>query len=198
MKVKIVVFLAVVACCGCQLQHNKKETAMPNPTVTVRTTLGDIQIELDEKNAPLTVKNFLQYVDAKHYNDTIFHRVIDGFMVQGGGMTADMKQKSTGEPIHNEADHRLRNATGTIAMARTSEVHSATAQFFINVADNAFLDYRNPTPSGYGYCVFGKVVEGMKVVNAIKTAKTTSLKGHENVPVEPITILEIIRNPTQK
>lgn len=167
---------------------------MANPTVTLRTTLGDVQIELLADKAPLTVKNFLRYVDEKHYNHTIFHRVIDGFMIQGGGMNAEMKEKSAHEPVHNEATNRVSNLVGTVAMARTSEVHSASAQFFINVADNTFLDHRNPTPSGYGYCVFGKVTSGMDIVNKIKTAKTTTKKGHENVPIQTIEILEIVRN----
>lgn len=193
MRIRLILSL-FLALCGCQSLHTKKETNMANPTVTLRTTLGDVQIELLADKAPLTVKNFLRYVDEKHYNNTIFHRVIDGFMIQGGGMTADMKEKSTHESVRNEADNHLSNQVGTIAMARTSEVHSASAQFFINVSDNTFLDYRNPTPSGYGYCVFGKVTSGMDVVNKIKTAKTATKKGHENVPIQTIEILEIVRN----
>ena len=183
-----------LALCGCQSQPTQKEKHMTNPTVTVRTTLGDIQIELFADKAPLTVNNFLTYVDEKYYNHTIFHRVIDGFMIQGGGMTEDMKEKSTHAPVRNEADNRLSNATGTVAMARTSDIHSASAQFFINVADNTFLDHRSPTPTGYGYCVFGKVTSGMDVVNKIKLAKTATRKGHENVPIQTIEILEVTRN----
>lgn len=167
---------------------------MDNPTVTIRTTQGDIQVELFSEAAPLTVKNFLRYVDEKFYNNTIFHRVIDGFMIQGGGMTADLKEKKTNEAIRNEAENRISNKEGTIAMARTSEVHSATAQFYINVADNTFLDHRNPTPSGFGYCVFGKVISGMEHVKKIKAAKTSDQKGHQNVPVQAIEILEVVRN----
>lgn len=166
---------------------------MTMSTVIIRTNLGDIQVELYEDKAPLTVKNFLRYVDEKFYNNTIFHRVIDGFMIQGGGMTAELKPKNPHEPIRNEAENRLSNKSGTIAMARTSEIHSSTSQFFINVADNHFLDYRNPTPSGYGYCVFGKVVSGMEIVDTIKSAKTTTKKGLQDVPVETIEILEIVR-----
>ena len=183
-----------LALCGCQSQPTKKEKRMTNPTVTVRTTLGDIQIELFADKAPLTVNNFLTYVDEKYYNHTIFHRVIDGFMIQGGGMTEDMKEKSTHAPVRNEADNRVLNQTGTVAMARTSDIHSASAQFFINVSDNTFLDHRSPTPTGYGYCVFGKVTSGMDVVNKIKLAKTATRKGHENVPIQTIEILEVTRN----
>lgn len=178
---------------GCQTQ-NKEEKKMTNPQVTIRTNLGDIQIELFADQAPITVANFLRYVDEKHYNTTVFHRVINGFMIQGGGLTEELQDKATHEPIRNEADNKVLNKRGTIAMARTSEIHSATSQFFINVADNDFLNYRNPTPGGFGYCVFGKVVAGMDVVDKIKEAKTTSKKGHQDVPVETIKILEIKRN----
>jgi len=180
---------------GCQSQ-TKEESSMSNfnPIVTIRTNQGDIQVELYAEKAPVTVKNFLRYVDEKHYNDTIFHRVIDGFMIQGGGMTVDLKQKETHETIRNEADNRISNTRGTIAMARTSEIHSATSQFFINVVDNNFLDYRNPTPSGFGYCVFGKVVSGLEIVDKIKIAKTSIKKGFEDVPIETIKILEIVKN----
>lgn len=191
---RVFLILAAVTCLiGCQSQ-NKEEPRMTNPTVTLRTTLGVIQVELFEDKAPNTVSNFLRYVDEKHYDHTIFHRVIDGFMIQGGGMNVDLKQKSTREAIRNEADNRIANKRGTLAMARTSEVHSATAQFFINVADNGFLDYRNPTPSGFGYCVFGKVISGMEIVDKIKTAATTSKKGMQDVPVDTIEILEIVKN----
>jgi cyclophilin family peptidyl-prolyl cis-trans isomerase len=179
---------------GCQTQSKETTKTMTNPLVTIRTNLGEIQLELFEDKAPITVKNFLQYVDEKHYNDTIFHRVIDEFMIQGGGMSSDLKQKSTHDSIRNEADNRLSNKRGTISMARTSEVHSSTSQFFINVVDNTFLDYRNPTPSGYGYCVFGKVVSGMDIVDTIKACKTTIKKGMQDVPVENIEIKEIVRN----
>lgn len=166
---------------------------MANPIVTIRTNHGDIQVELFAEEAPLTVKNFLRYVDEKFYNNTIFHRVIDDFMIQGGGMTAEFKEKKTHEPIRNEADNRLSNKKGTIAMARTSDVHSATAQFYINVIDNPFLDYRSPTSTGYGYCVFGKVISGMENVKKIQSSPTTSQKGHQNVPTNVIEILEIKR-----
>jgi len=191
---KCLIFSLFLALCSCQPNPTKKETNMSNPIVTMRTTLGNIQIELYAAQAPITVENFLRYVDEKHYDHTIFHRVIDGFMIQGGGMNSDMKEKSTHAPIRNEAENRLSNQVGTIAMARTSDVHSASSQFFINVANNTFLDHRSPTPSGYGYCVFGKVTSGMDVVNKIKTAKTATKRGHENVPIQSIEILEITRN----
>jgi peptidyl-prolyl cis-trans isomerase B (cyclophilin B) len=154
--------------------------------ITLSTSLGKIVIELDPEKAPKTCANFEQYVSDGHFDGTIFHRVIDGFMIQGGGFTPDMAQKATREPIENEADNGLSNLTGTIAMARTNQPHSATAQFFINVSDNKFLDY--PGQDGWGYCVFGKVVDGMEVVNKIKGAATTSKFGHQDVPAEPILI----------
>ena len=167
---------------------------MNHPTVTIQTNYGNIQLELFDDTAPLTVSNFLRYVDEKHYNQTIFHRVIDNFMIQGGGFSADMQEKKTHEPVRSEADNRLSNKRGTIAMARTSEIHSATSQFYINVADNDFLDYRNPTPSGFGYCVFGKVTAGMEVVDKIKGSGTTTIKGYQDVPSKPAEIIKITRD----
>lgn len=164
------------------------------PTVTIRTNHGEIQVKLYADKAPVTVNNFLRYVDENHYASTIFHRVIDGFMIQGGGFTAEMKEKKGHEPIQNEAANKISNKRGTIAMARTSDVHSATAQFYINVADNTFLDYRSSTPSGYGYCVFGEVVKGMDVVDKIKSLETCSRKGHQDVPVKTVEIKEIVRS----
>ena len=154
--------------------------------ITLKTNIGDIFIELDEENAPKTCENFKQYVQDGHFDGTIFHRVIDNFMIQGGGMLPDMMQKPTREPIENEAKNGLSNEVGTIAMARTMDPHSATAQFFINVADNKFLDY--PGQDGWGYCVFGKVTEGMDVVNKIKGVETGNKAGHSDVPVEDIII----------
>jgi peptidyl-prolyl cis-trans isomerase B (cyclophilin B) len=175
--------------------QNTKESFMTSPIITLRTSLGDIKIELFEKEAPETVKNFLAYVDEKYYNGTTFHRVIDGFMIQGGGYQKEMKEKKPAhKPISNEAQHKISNQRGTIAMARTSEVHSATSQFFINVANNEFLDFRSATPSGYGYCVFGKVISGMDVVDKIKTVQTGNSKGHANVPLTSVEIIEIIKN----
>lgn len=156
--------------------------------VKLTTNFGDITIELDAEKAPVTVKNFLDYVEKGFYDGVIFHRVINGFMIQGGGFDSDMRQKSTDAPIKNEANNGLSNDKYTIAMARTSIPDSATAQFFINVADNDFLNHTSPTPNGWGYCVFGKVVSGMDVVDKIKAVKTTSKAGHQDVPVEPVVI----------
>lgn len=154
--------------------------------ITLSTNMGDIVLELDAEKAPKTCANFEQYVTDGHFDGTIFHRIIDGFMIQGGGFYPDMAQKATREPIENEAANGLSNQTGTIAMARTMQPHSATAQFFINVADNKFLDH--PGQDGWGYCVFGKVVEGMEVVNKIKGVPTTTKAGHQDVPVQEIVI----------
>ena len=173
-----------------QSNHPDEET---HPMILIRTTLGDIKIELYQDKAPITVSNFLEYVDSGFYNGTIFHRVIDGFMIQGGGFTRDMEQKPTRAPIRNEADNGLKNDRGTIAMARTPHIHSATCQFFINVVDNDFLNHNAPTPQGYGYCVFGRVVEGMDVVDKIKSAPTTTVGPFQNVPVDPIEILSVER-----
>ena len=161
--------------------------------VTIKTSKGEIKVKLFADKSPITVKNFLQYVDDRFYDHTIFHRVIDGFMVQGGGFTKDMNQKPTRAPIKNEAENGLKNTKGTLAMARTPVVDSATAQFFINVADNAFLDFQSRSSQGYGYCVFGEVVSGMEVVDAIKAVQTGDSNGMQNVPLEPVEILEIIR-----
>jgi cyclophilin family peptidyl-prolyl cis-trans isomerase len=159
-----------------------------NPRVRLETKQGIIILELDPHSAPKTVENFLRYVDSGFYNDTVFHRVIKGFMIQGGGMTADMRQKSTQPPVLNEADNGLKNLRGTIAMARTSDPHSATSQFFINTVDNTFLDHKGKTSNGWGYCVFGKVVEGMNVVDTIENTPTTVKNGHGDVPIQPIII----------
>ena len=152
--------------------------------------MGDILIELDEENAPKTSANFIQYVEDGHYDGTIFHRVIDGFMIQGGGMTADMEEKPTRQPIENEADNGLTNDAYTIAMARTMDPHSASAQFFINVKNNDFLNHSAKTPQGWGYAVFGKVSEGQGVVNKIKAVATGRKGMHDDVPDEPISIIK--------
>ena len=159
-----------------------------NPIVLLETTSGDILIELYPDKAPETVKNFLQYVDDGFYNNTIFHRVIPGFMIQGGGMGARMDEKETREPIKNEADNGVKNERGTIAMARTMEPHSASAQFFINLVDNDFLNFSEPTINGWGYCVFGKVTAGMDVVDKIAKVKTKTVGIHENVPADLVMI----------
>jgi len=157
----------------------------------IETNLGTMTLELDEAKAPITVKNFCDYAKAGHYDGTIFHRVISGFMIQGGGFTADMKQKETKDPIKNEAMNGLKNARGTIAMARTSVVDSATSQFFINLVDNGFLDFRNPTPQGFGYAVFGKVVEGLDVLDKIGAVETTTKGYYDDVPVKAVTISKV-------
>ena len=157
--------------------------------VILHTNHGDITLELDAENAPATVANFLQYVRDGHYDNTIFHRVIDGFMIQGGGMAPGMKEKVMRSPIANEAGNGLKNKRYTVAMARTSDPHSATAQFFINVADNAFLDHKGPSPQGWGYCVFGKVAAGQDVVDRIKGVKTADSGSHQNVPTEDVILL---------
>lgn len=156
--------------------------------VKLHTNHGEIVIELDADKAPETVKNFLAYVEAGHYDNTVFHRVIDGFMIQGGGFEPGMTQKPTQAPIKNEADNGLKNTAGTVAMARTQDPHSATAQFFINVADNGFLNHSAPTAQGWGYCVFGSVTEGLDVVNKIRTVKTGSKGFHQDVPAEDVVI----------
>ncbi len=156
--------------------------------VKLQTNFGDITLELNADKAPITVANFLKYVDSGFYDNTIFHRVINGFMIQGGGFDTDMNQKPTDAEIKNEADNLLDNKKYTIAMARTSAPHSASSQFFINVADNHFLDFTAPSGSGWGYCVFGKVVEGTDVVDKIKQVATTNRRGHQDVPVENVVI----------
>lgn len=162
--------------------------------VKIETSLGDITVELDSQKAPVTTENFLKYVDEKYYDSLVFHRVIPGFMVQGGGLTSDMEEKTQKFPaIKNEADNGLLNQKGTIAMARTQVVDSATSQFFINTADNAFLNHRDKTPQGYGYAVFGKVVSGIDVVEKIEKVPTATRGFHENVPVEPVIIKSISR-----
>jgi len=159
--------------------------------VLMKTTKGDITIELAPAQAPVTVKNFLAYVKSGFYNGTVFHRVIPNFMIQGGGLTAELREKDANAAIKNEAGNMLKNRRGTIAMARTSEVDSATCQFFINLKDNASLDHKDNTPDGFGYCVFGKVVAGMDVVDAIAKLKTGSRRGMGDVPLETVTIMSV-------
>ncbi|CAG4899200.1 peptidylprolyl isomerase [Paraburkholderia saeva] len=156
--------------------------------VELHTNHGIIKLELDAEKAPKSVENFLNYVKAGHYDNTVFHRVIDGFMVQGGGFEPGMKQKPTEAPITNEANNGLKNVKGSVAMARTNDPHSATAQFFINVNDNDFLNHSSPTPQGWGYAVFGKVVEGLDVLDAIRKVKTGSKGFHQDVPVDDVII----------
>ena len=162
--------------------------------VKLHTNFGDITIELNAEKAPITVANFLQYVDSGFYDSTIFHRVIDNFMIQGGGFLPGMKEKANkGKSITNEADNGLKNDNATIAMARTSDPHSASAQFFINVADNEFLNHKSKTEAGWGYAVFGKVISGMHVVNRIKKVKTGNMAGHANVPMDEVLIKSVRR-----
>ncbi|MDO9565279.1 MAG: peptidylprolyl isomerase [Candidatus Desulfaltia sp.] len=158
--------------------------------IKLETSMGDIFLELDAEKAPKTVANFLEYVNSGHYDGTIFHRVINGFMIQGGGMTADMREKPTMEPIENEAGNGLKNMSYSVAMARTNEPHSATSQFFINVKNNDFLDHTSKTPQGWGYAVFGKVAKGHGIVNKIKTVATGKKGFCDNVPLEPVTIIK--------
>lgn len=173
---------------GLALSSAMAET--PAPRVNLETSQGAIVLELYPAKAPKTVENFLTYVRAGFYDQTVFHRIIYGFMIQGGGLTADMKKKSTEKPIPNEADNGLGNARGTIAMARTGDPHSATAQFFINTRDNAALNHRGKTPQGWGYCVFGRVVSGMETVDAIEAVTTGTRAGRRDVPVKPVVILK--------
>lgn len=156
--------------------------------IRLHTSAGEIEIELFEAQAPETCANFKQYVRDQFYDGTLFHRVIKGFMVQGGGLTADMRPKTTRGPIKNEADHGISNRTGTLAMARTADPHSAGSQFFINVADNTFLDFKAPTQDGWGYCVFGRVTAGMDTVRNMEAAPTGSRAGHADVPLEPLVL----------
>jgi cyclophilin family peptidyl-prolyl cis-trans isomerase len=163
-----------------------------NPKIIIKTNKGNIEAELFQDKAPKSVENFISYIKKGHYKDTIFHRVIDNFMIQGGGFDKNMTEKPTGKGIPNEAANGLKNETGTLAMARTSEVNSATAQFFINVNDNAFLDHRDNTDQGFGYAVFGKVTSGMPIVNQIKKVKTENRGPYQDVPAEPVVILDIV------
>jgi len=185
----LALLIAAAVPAGSRADQTEKPAA--NPRVVIKTNLGDITIELYPDKAPITVKSFLGYVEKKFYDGTIFHRVMSGFMIQGGGFMPDMTQKQTGPPIKNEAKNGLKNEKYTIAMARTGIIDSATSQFFLNVVDNKGLDHSDDTPRGFGYAVFGKVVEGMDVVDKIKAVKTTTKGMHENVPVKPVVISKI-------
>jgi len=186
--INLLLGLTVVSGLQPVLAADTKPTGAKSMTVRMQTNQGDIVIELDSAKAPKTVANFLEYVKEGFYDGTIFHRVIPGFMIQGGGFEPGMRQKPTHAPIANEADNGLSNKTGTIAMARTSDPNSATAQFFINAKDNHFLDHTAPTQQGWGYCVFGTVVEGMDTVRAIEKVATASRAGHQDVPVQDVVI----------
>ena len=163
-----------------------------NTIINVKTSLGDIKLELFNDKAPITAENFKKYIESGYFANSIFHRVIEDFMVQGGGFTMEMEEKETMSPIKNEANNMVSNERGTIAMARTNDPHSASAQFFINLNDNVFLDFKSETTQGWGYCVFGKVIEGMEVIDKIATVDTGSYGPHQDVPKDPIIIKEII------
>ncbi len=182
------VIIAILIVFGVVLAAGAADQPVGNPKVVLETSKGQIVIELYLQKAPETVVNFLDYVDAKFYDGTLFHRVIPNFMIQGGGFTSDMKRKPGKGPIKNEADRGLKNDRGTIAMARTGDPHSATAQFFINTANNDFLDHKNKTQQGWGYAAFGKVIEGMDVIDAISAVKTTKRGSFRDVPVEEVVI----------
>jgi len=188
-----ILIAGLALCCMVGMAFAEEGETVEKPTVIVTTSLGEIVIELDPEKAPITVENFLKYVDDEHYDGTVFHRVIKSFMIQGGGFDSDMVQKENRSPIKNEANNGLKNDTGTIAMARTQVVDSATSQFFINTKDNAPLNFRSADPRGYGYCVFGKVVEGMDVVFKIENSATANKGRFQNVPVETIMIESVRR-----
>lgn len=179
---------AITASIGSVFSNSAHAKGTQHPMVKLKTNFGDIVIELDAEKAPVTTANFLEYVKTGFYNNTIFHRVIDKFMIQGGGFEPGMNQKAAKDPIKNEADNGLKNEKYTIAMARTQDPHSASAQFFINVENNEFLNFKSPTVQGWGYCVFGKVVEGKEVVDKIKGVKTRSSGFHQDVPAEDVVI----------
>lgn len=183
-----IVMVTLSQMCFSQSEEKTMKPEQKNPRVLLKTNMGLIQIELYPEKAPKTVENFMKYVTAGHYDNTLFHRVIDGFMIQGGGMDVNFKQKPTGGPIKIESNNSLKNVKGSVAMARTSDPDSATAQFFINDADNDYLDYKSSTPSGWGYTVFGKVIEGMDVVDKISKVKTGRKDMHNDVPVENVVI----------
>jgi peptidyl-prolyl cis-trans isomerase B (cyclophilin B) len=192
---KMVVFGVFVGIIATSYSTTAKEG---NPVVVMETTKGKITIELYEDKAPVTVENFLWYVDNEFYNGLIFHRVIENFMIQGGGMTKDLVKKQGRGPIKNEADNGVKNARGTIAMARTSEVNSATSQFFINLKDNDLLNFKDKTARGYGYCVFGAVIDGLDVVDEIAVVKVADKSGHQNVPTTAVVINKAYRGEAPK
>ena len=198
MKRNMVGLAAAVALLALTAGMTSAETKKGNPVVVLETSKGVIEIELNEAKAPISSKNFLDYVDSKFFDGLIFHRVIDNFMIQGGGFTPDMAQKNGKAPIENEAGNGLTNDKYTLAMARTSVVNSATSQFFINTKDNAFLNHKDKTPQGFGYAVFGKVVKGTDVVDAIGKVKTGTKNGFNDVPVEAVTIVKAYRKAEGK
>lgn len=191
------IILALFVAFACTSCGSEEDPCLPddpqNPQVVIKTSLGDITIELYPRDAPITVGNFLRYIYESFYDSLIFHRVIPDFVIQAGAFDQDMQEKPAYEPIPNEADNGLSNKRGTIAMARTAEIHSATSQFFINVKDNLFLDHRDETPHGYGYAVFGRVVAGMAVVDTISKVETTTKGDYGDIPVQPVFILRLYR-----
>jgi len=189
--VMTILLCSVATFCFSQ-QEGKKMNTEKNPIVIIKTNLGLLKIELFSKEAPKTVANFLDYVKSGQYSGTIFHRVIPGFMIQGGGFTPEFTQKPTKAPIAIESDNGLKNTRGTVAMARTSDPNSASSQFFINLVDNGFLDFKSKTPSGYGYTVFGKVIEGMSIVDQIGKVPTGNKGAHQDVPTKPVIIESVI------
>lgn len=189
----IAILFGLSLCLGLPGSSAAQSEAQGGTRVVISTSKGEVRAELFDAQSPETVRNFLSYVDDEFYDGTIFHRVIRGFMIQGGGLTPDMREKQTRAPVTNEAANGLKNVTGTLAMARTIDIHSATAQFFINVADNDFLDHKDESIRGFGYCVFGRVVEGMDVVGDIETVETGRKRGHSDVPSEPVVIHSIRR-----
>jgi cyclophilin family peptidyl-prolyl cis-trans isomerase len=190
-RIKILTLIALASVLAASSQGAAMEEKDLNPSVIIETTIGNVTVELYQDKAPKTVANFLEYVKAGYFNGTIFHRVIKGFMIQGGGLTADMKSKPARSPIENEAPNGLKNVRGTVAMARTGEIHSATSQFFINTVDNSFLDHRSKSPDKFGYCVFGKVTSGMDVVDKIESVQTETKGMYQNVPTKPILITDV-------
>ncbi len=193
MKKLSVLALFTALCAAPTLSFAAGAKPAPNPKVRIITNMGTIELELDARKAPTTTANFLKYVDRGFYNDTIFHRVIPNFMIQGGGFAPGLKEKATDAPIQNEADNGLKNLTGAIAMARTSDPHSASAQFFINTADNAFLDHRAKTLQGWGYAVFGKVTQGLDVIKKIGSVSTGNVGPFQNVPTQDVVIQKVER-----
>jgi len=187
------ILITILVACSFLAFFGTSEAAGANARVLIKTNKGDITVELYPDKAPVTVKNFLAYVDAKFYDSLIFHRVIKGFMIQGGGLTADFSTRPAKSPIKNEAGNGLKNDRGTLAMARSGEVDSATCQFFINHVNNDFLNHTDNTPEGFGYCVFGQVVSGLEVVDAIATTPTMTVHGMEDVPRETVTIISVRR-----
>ena len=188
---RFIVLTVLMLCAAALRAEEAPKQKDANPVVVIETNLGTIEAELYQDKAPVSVENFLGYVKDKFYDNTIFHRVWDGFMIQGGGYTADLKAKKTKDPIKNEAANGLKNEVGTLAMARLPQPHTAASEFFINIADNVFLNHKNKTEAGYGYAVFGKVTSGMDVVNKIKAVKVADKDGFEKVPLEPVTIKSI-------